>query len=181
MAETSSSTSNNGSVPILKLAPDHLFTILLLLPIDSILSFSMSCKRFRSLACSDSLWESICRRDWEQKSVDALKSVYHHHERQLLPWMSLYEKVYKLDSVYCHKLSDPDGEFMVPSPRASHSLNFVSDCLVLFGGGCEGGQFFFSPFIDLINLCLALLFLLVCFLIHCFFQDQYFIYWFQGN
>ncbi|XP_021889002.1 F-box/kelch-repeat protein At1g51550 isoform X2 [Carica papaya] len=140
MAETSSSTSNNGSVPILKLAPDHLFTILLLLPIDSILSFSMSCKRFRSLACSDSLWESICRRDWEQKSVDALKSVYHHHERQLLPWMSLYEKVYKLDSVYCHKLSDPDGEFMVPSPRASHSLNFVSDCLVLFGGGCEGGR-----------------------------------------
>lgn len=29
---------------------------------------------------------------------------------------------------------------MVPSPRASHSLNFVSGCLLLFGGGCEGGR-----------------------------------------
>lgn len=41
-----------------------------------------------------------------------------------------------MDSVRCHRLSDLD----FPSARASHSLNFVSDCLVLFGGGSEGGR-----------------------------------------
>lgn len=29
---------------------------------------------------------------------------------------------------------------VLPKPRASLSLNFVSDCLVLFGGGSEGGR-----------------------------------------
>lgn len=134
MAETSTSY-NNGS-PILNLAQDHLFTILLLLPTDSILSFAMTCKRFRSLTSSDTLWESICRRDWGPTAADALKSSSHH---QLLTWMGLYKQVSQLDHVCCHKLSDPGGELVFPSPRASHSLNFVSDCLVLFGGGCEGG------------------------------------------
>lgn len=72
--------------------------------------------------------------------MDALKSSTSY---QQLPWMRLYKEVSLLDSVSCHKLSDPDGELVFPSPRASHSLNFVSDCLVLFGGGCEGGQSIF--------------------------------------
>ncbi|KAG9143880.1 hypothetical protein Leryth_016086 [Lithospermum erythrorhizon] len=46
-----------------------------------------------------------------------------------------------MDTVYCHRiLSELDGDEVFPSPRASHSLNFVSGCLVLFGGGCEGGR-----------------------------------------
>ena len=53
--------------------------------------------------------------------------------------MRLYKQVRQLDSVSCHRLSDPDVGMVLPKARASHSLNFVSDCLVLFGGGCEGG------------------------------------------
>ena len=44
-----------------------------------------------------------------------------------------------MDSVCCHKLSYPHGDLDFPKARASHSLNFVSDCLILFGGGCDGG------------------------------------------
>ncbi|XP_057504981.1 F-box/kelch-repeat protein At1g51550-like [Actinidia eriantha] len=139
MAETSSCIHGSWS-PITNISQDHLFSILLLLPIDSILSFSITCKRFKSIATSDNLWESICRRDWGQTSVEAIKSAAdsrcHHH----LPWIKLYSQVYQLDSVLCHSLSDPDGDEGFPVPRASHSLNFVSGCLVLFGGGCEGGR-----------------------------------------
>lgn len=52
--------------------------------------------------------------------------------------MRLYKEVSLLDSLSCHRLSSKDGIF--PRPRASLSLNFVSGCLVLFGGGCEGGR-----------------------------------------
>lgn len=141
MEETSTSsrtTTDKGSL-ITHMGQDHLFSILLLLPIDSIISFFMTCKRFRSLANSDTLWESICRRDWGHSSMDALKSSIEHHHRQV-PWTKLYKQVSQLDSVSCHRLSDPNDNKVVPSPRASHSLNFVSDCLVLFGGGCEGGR-----------------------------------------
>ncbi|XP_062110871.1 F-box/kelch-repeat protein At1g51550 [Humulus lupulus] len=127
----------NGS-PITKIAQDHLFTILLLLPIDSVVAFAMTCKRFRVLATSDALWESICRRDWGPSSVDALKSSNHYQNQ--MPWMRLYKQVSQLDSVSCYKLSDTDAKMEFPDPRASHSLNFVSDCLVLFGGGYEGGR-----------------------------------------
>ncbi|XP_041026086.1 F-box/kelch-repeat protein At1g51550 [Juglans microcarpa x Juglans regia] len=132
--------SNSNGSPITNIAQDHIITILLLLPIDSILSFAMTCKRFRALVFSDSLWESICRRDWGPKSVDALKSSNLHSQQQQLPWMRLYKQVSRLESVSCINLTYTDGELVLPRPRASHSLNFVSDCLVLFGGGCEGGR-----------------------------------------
>ncbi|EEF43552.1 F-box/kelch-repeat protein At1g51550 [Ricinus communis] len=132
-SSSSSSSPSPSSCPMINIAQDHLFTILLLLPIDSILSFGMTCKRFTSLTSSDALWESICKRDWGPTSVDALKN-------QHFPWMRLYKQVSLLDTISCHKLSDPDTDSLLPSPRASHSLNFISDCLVLFGGGCEGGR-----------------------------------------
>ncbi|KAF9676452.1 hypothetical protein SADUNF_Sadunf08G0003500 [Salix dunnii] len=146
MAKTSTGTPRSSNVgsssasPIVKLAEDHLFTIMLLLPVDSLISFAMTCKRFRSLTTSDTLWESICRREWGSTSVDAFKSSINTSKNQQLPWMRLYKQVSQLDSFSCHKLPDPDSELMLPTPRASHSLNFVSDCLVLFGGGCEGGR-----------------------------------------
>ncbi|GAY62966.1 hypothetical protein CUMW_221820 [Citrus unshiu] len=145
MAESSSSTSNinNGSTsPIANLAQDHLFSILLRLPVDSILSFAMTCKRFRSLASSDTLWESICRRDWGHKQVDAFKYSCSQYQMMMMtvPWMRLYRQVTQLESVSCRNISDADGDLVLPNPRASHSLNFVSNCLVLFGGGCEGGR-----------------------------------------
>ncbi|XP_031281306.1 F-box/kelch-repeat protein At1g51550 [Pistacia vera] len=135
MAETSTTTNNKNGSPLVNLAQDHLFSILLRLPIESILSFAMSCKRFRSLTSSDFLWESLCKRDWGESSVNAFKS-----SCPIVPWMWLYKQGSHLECVSCHKLSDPDVDLALPNPRASHSLNFVSNCLVLFGGGCEGGR-----------------------------------------
>ncbi|MBA0700879.1 hypothetical protein Goari_027477 [Gossypium aridum] len=142
MAETSTTTSFiSGSSPIASLATDHIFTILLFLPMDSILYFAMTCKKFRYLATSDILWESVCRRDWGNTAVDALKSSFHDDEqRRLIPWITLYKQVSRVDSVCCYKLAEPDPDLIFPVPRASHSLNFVSGCLVLFGGGYEGGR-----------------------------------------
>ena len=144
MVENNLILSHGGS-PILNLSQDHLFTILLLLTIDAIMSLSLTCKRLRAIiTCSDSLWESLCTRDWGSSFVDALKC---HSE---FPWIRLYKQVYVMDCVYCYKLCDPNSclelELDFPSPRASHSLNFVSDCLVLFGGGREGGLFSFLCF-----------------------------------
>ncbi|KAG6425746.1 hypothetical protein SASPL_109950 [Salvia splendens] len=130
MAESS---NNESSSAVTRIPLDHLFSILLLLPIESILSFSMTCKKLRSLADSDSLWESVCRRDWGNGPVEALKA------SNGLPWTKLYQQVYELDSVFCHRLLAEGGEGG-PTPRASHSLNWVSGCLVLFGGGCSGGR-----------------------------------------
>nr|GLL17875.1 F-box/kelch-repeat protein At1g51550 [Ipomoea trifida] len=133
------SPSVNRSSPISNIAKDHLFSILLLLPIDSILSFAMTCRRFKSLSCSDSLWESICRRDWGQSSVDSLKPFL--ETKQGISWKNIYHQIHQLDSLCCSRiLSNPQTEELLPRPRASHSLNFVSNCLVLFGGGCEGGR-----------------------------------------
>nr|QNT17591.1 Kelch repeat F-box 27 protein [Salvia miltiorrhiza] len=131
MAESSSNGSSSS--PVTRIPLDHLFSILLLLPIESILSFSMTCRKLRSLADSDSLWESVCRRDWGSAPVEALKP------SNGLPWKKLYQQVYELDSVLCHRLLAEGGEG-APTPRASHSLNLVSGCLVLFGGGCTGGR-----------------------------------------
>lgn len=133
---------SGSSITISNIAQDHLFTILLFLPVDAILSLSMTCRRLRTLTCSDTVWESVCRRDWGSRCVDALKSSIKNHPQY--PWMGLYKQVSLLDSVYCHRLCDPLSQLDFPTPRASHSLNFVSDCLVLFGGGCEGGLFLFS-------------------------------------
>lgn len=148
------SSSCNGSSPITTIAQDHVFSILLLLPLDSIFCFAMTCKKFRSLTYSDSLWESLCRRDWGNSSIDALRSLAADGKQQQFPWKKLYQQIYQLDSVYCRKLlTHPQGgeELLLPRPRASHSLNFVSGCLVLFGGGCEGGQLVFHIISTLID------------------------------
>lgn len=148
MATSSSCSSpyTNGSSPITTIAQDHLFSILLLLPLDSIFCFALTCKKFRSLTYSDSLWESLCRRDWGNSTIDALRSFAVDDKQQQFPWKKLYQQIYQLDSVYCRRLlTHPLGgeELILPRPRASHSLNFVSGSLVLFGGGCEGGQSLF--------------------------------------
>ncbi|XP_038983994.1 F-box/kelch-repeat protein At1g51550 [Phoenix dactylifera] len=135
---SSSSPPSYYSPSITHLDYDRLFSILHLLPPESILSFSMTCRRLRSLASSDSLWESICRRDWGSSVVDALLASFSARERRELSWKRLYRQVSQLGSLSCRRLSCNDGIF--PKPRASHSLNFVSDWLVLFGGGCEGGR-----------------------------------------
>ncbi|KAL2932854.1 hypothetical protein RDABS01_015973 [Bienertia sinuspersici] len=134
--------SSNNETPICNLVQDHLLSILLLLPINSIISFALTCKKFNSIASSESLWESICTREWGPTCVDALKSTYlaSNYGGNQLPWMKLYQQVAQLSSVSCLKLTSPVADDLIPCPRASHSLNYVSNCLVLFGGGCEGGR-----------------------------------------
>ncbi|OUZ99206.1 hypothetical protein BVC80_8967g10 [Macleaya cordata] len=101
----------------------------------------MVCRRFKSLASSETLWESICRRDWGNSSVDALlASPSEEMKKQNLSWKKLYQQVSQMGSVNCIRLSGFVDSLTFPRPRASHSLNFVSDCLVLFGGGCDGGR-----------------------------------------
>lgn len=134
MAETTTNSSSRSSISYL--AHDHIFSILQLLPIDSILSFGMTCKRLNAIASCDALWEIICRRDWGNSSVeDFLAST-----DKKFSWKTVYQQVFYLGSVSCFRLSSQDGIF--PRPRASHSLNFISECLVLFGGGYEDGQLF---------------------------------------
>lgn len=155
-AATSSSPSRNPSSfryssNIIQMNHEQIISILQLLPIDSVLSFSMTCRKFRSLASSDSLWEAICRREWGNGPVDSLLASL---ETRGLSWKSLYQQVAQLSSLSCTRLCSKDGIF--PMPRASHTLNFVSDCLVLHGGGCDGGA---VPFLRY-----TIFFLLICLL-----------------
>ncbi|KAJ4867215.1 F-box/kelch-repeat protein [Raphanus sativus] len=131
MTEIASTSSGRGHhqsppAPIMNLADDHLFTVLLLLPVDSILSFSATCKRFRNLACSDSLG-SPCGGESGASSAESVKS------SSSSTWMNLKPRRDDDDDVSSSSL-------LLPLPRASHSLNFVTDYLVLFGGGREGGR-----------------------------------------
>lgn len=70
--------------------------------------------------------------------MDGLLSSLSLQERRRISWKRLYKEISQLGSLSCTKLMSKDGIF--PRPRASHSLNFVSDYLVLFGGGCERGR-----------------------------------------
>ncbi|MQL70249.1 hypothetical protein Taro_002567, partial [Colocasia esculenta] len=131
---SSSSSSSHDRSDITQMNHEQIISILQLLPIESVLSFSMTCRKLRSLASSDSLWEAICRREWGKGPVDALLASL---ERRGLSWKRLYQQVVQLSSLSCTRLYSKDGIF--PMPRASHTLNFVSDCLVLQGGGCDSG------------------------------------------
>lgn len=143
MSMASPSSSQTLAPTLDHLGHDHLTSILLLLPRDAILSFALTCKKFKSLAFSDvPLWEMICRRDWGSETVDSFLATLTDAERRELSYRKLYERVSVLKSLSCRRLVCQGGAF--PNPRASHSLNLVSDWLVLFGGGCEGGRYRFS-------------------------------------
>lgn len=149
MADDAASTSTITSrinTSITDISHDHLFSILLLLPLESILSFAMTCKKTTRLTQSHTLWKSICTRDWGHSTVDAL--VNSSSSPLSIDWKRLYQRLRNLDRVACYTLTDSETS---PGPRASHSLNFFSGCLVLFGGGSEGGQLlFFLPVFPII-------------------------------
>ncbi|KAJ1698017.1 hypothetical protein LUZ63_006529 [Rhynchospora breviuscula] len=134
----SPSSSQTLTLSLDHLDHDHMTSILLLLPFDSIISFALTCKKFKSLAFSESLWELLCRRDWGSGTIDSLLATLSENERREFSYRKLYEKVSMLGSLSCRRLICKGDAF--PKPRASHSLNLVSDWLVLFGGGCEGGR-----------------------------------------
>lgn len=167
-SSSSPSTSFSSSLPsysyssIIQMDREHLISILLLLPVESIMSFSMTCRRLRFMASSDSLWKEICRRDWGGGVVDAFVTSVSSDDRREISWKRLYHRVSQAGFLSCRRLLVKDG--ISPRPRASHSLNFVSDCLVLFGGGCEGGQCWILSiaFSGLFLLCLCFFCLFSC-------------------
>ncbi|XP_057849844.1 F-box/kelch-repeat protein At1g51550-like isoform X2 [Cryptomeria japonica] len=118
---------------IASLGEDQVLGILQYLPLKSILTFGMTCRRFRQLTESEGLWAWICRREWGNMAVEAWLSV----GDQKLGWKALYRQMRAPASVFARQLTQLDA---IPSPRASHSLNFISGTLVLFGGGCQGGM-----------------------------------------
>lgn len=145
--EASASTSTtitpwgwgNGRIISEILPEEQLLLILMVLPIQSILCLGMTCTRLRSLCDSDTLWESLCIRDWGVAAI--VSSNY----------KNLYQRLLQLHSVSFRTLllSDPPDSDAVadayPPPRASHTLNFLSptsgsSLLLLFGGGSEGGR-----------------------------------------
>ncbi|KAD4889446.1 hypothetical protein R6Q59_037197 [Mikania micrantha] len=141
MAASGTSTDringDDASSLITDISHDHLFSILLLLPLESILSFAMTCKKTITLTRSHTLWKSLCARDWGHSTVDTIITASSpSSSSSSLDWNRLYQRLRNLDRVSCFELTDTFG----PSPRASHSLNFFSGCLLLFGGGCEGGR-----------------------------------------
>ncbi|KAH9305247.1 hypothetical protein KI387_009651, partial [Taxus chinensis] len=120
------------------LGEDQVLGILQYLPVKSVVAFGMTCRRFCLLTESEGLWAWICRREWGSRAVEAwLSSV----GDQKLGWKALYLQMRALSSVFSRRLTQGEA---IPSARASHSLNFISDTLVLFGGGCQGGFWFDS-------------------------------------
>jgi len=139
---TSSSSSPPPPPPIAQLGYDQVLSILRLLPPEAVLSFAATCRAFRAWASSDALWEALCRRDWGTRATAALAE--RRRDRHggggglLAPWRRVYAEVARLGALSARRVPFRGAS---PRPRASHSLNLVAGWLVLFGGGCEGGNF----------------------------------------
>jgi F-box-like len=100
---------------------DHITSVLLLLPFDSILSFAQTCKKFKSLALSESLWKLVCRRDWGNGMIDSFLETLLERERRELSFRKLYEKVSMVGSLSSTRLVCKSGA--LPMPRALiHSI-----------------------------------------------------------
>jgi hypothetical protein len=68
----SKSSLENGAAGCLihALGHDHLVLILERLSIRSVLSFALTCKQGRELACCDAVWGSLCRREWGPQTME---------------------------------------------------------------------------------------------------------------
>jgi hypothetical protein len=124
------------AAPVAHLGYDQVLSILRLLPAEAVVSFAATCRAFRDWASTDVLWEALCRRDWGARAA-AAAAVALAERRCRLPWRRLYAEVARLDALSARRLR---VKGLSPRPRASHSLNLVAGWLVVFGGGCEGGN-----------------------------------------
>ena len=124
------------AAPLAHLGYDQVLSILRLLPAEAVLSFAATCRAFRDWASTDVLWEALCRRDWGARAADAAAAVL-AERRCGLPWRRLYAQVTRLGALCARRLR---VKGLSPRPRASHSFNLVAGWLVVFGGGCEGGN-----------------------------------------
>lgn len=138
--EAGASSSSSSPPPIAQLGYDQVLSILRLLPPEAVLSFAATCRAFRAWASSDALWEALCRRDWGARAAAALADRRRDRDRSggQAPWRRVYAEVSRLGALSARRVPVRGAS---PRPRASHSLNLVAGWLVLFGGGCEGGNY----------------------------------------
>lgn len=121
-----------AAAPVEHLGYDQVLSILRRLPAEAVLSFAATCRAFRAWASSDVLWEALFRRDCGGRAAAALAE-----RRRDRPWRRVYADVARLGALSARRLR---VKGVSPRPRASHSLNLVAGWLVVFGGGCEGGN-----------------------------------------
>ncbi|CAM6084445.1 unnamed protein product [Calypogeia fissa] len=115
------------------LGSDQLLAILQHLPMQALISFGMTCKRYREMADTDALWALICKREWGSRAVAAWPSAGRHK----MSWKRLYRQMLLLNAAAWHRVQHGGN---VPAPRASHSMNVVNGIITVFGGGCDGGR-----------------------------------------
>lgn len=125
---------DNSSCSICCLGADQILGILQKLPVLSILAFGMTCRCFRVLADSDTLWAHVCRQEWGNRAVDAWLDFGRNAK---ISWKGLHRQMLSLSSVTWRRLHQ--GEF-APSARASHSMVSFSEKVTIFGGGYDGGR-----------------------------------------
>eukprot|EP00249_Psilotum_nudum_P019373 c27220_g1_i2 orf=373-1737(-) len=123
--------ARSQTTSIFSLGADQLFVILQYLPVPSLLAFGMTCCRFRDLVDSDVLWAFVCEREWGSSALESWSSC----SARKTSWKRLYRRMLAPRSVSCRRLHQGD---VVPAARASHSMNFVSHKIAIFGGGCDG-------------------------------------------
>lgn len=115
------------------LSLDQLVAILQFLPVQSLIAFGLTCKRFREIADSDNLWAYICVREWGRRAVQT----WPNHGKERGGWKMVYRQMLMLKAGSWRKVEQGD---VGPAPRASHSLYTVADNLSVYGGGCQGGR-----------------------------------------
>lgn len=125
--------SSSSQCGIYSLSLDQIVTILQFLPVQSIIAFGLTCKRFGDIAEGNDLWAFICTREWGSRAVQTWPMLGKDKNR----WKRVYRQMLMPKAGSWRKVDQGD---VVPAPRASHSLNTVAGKVTVFGGGCQGGR-----------------------------------------
>jgi hypothetical protein len=115
------------------LGSDQVLAILYYLPVQAVISFGLTCHRFRQLAETDALWAYICTREWGSMAVQAWPAV----GKERGGWKRVYRQMLFLKAVSWHRFHQED---LWPTQRASHSMVAVAGKVAVYGGGCAGGR-----------------------------------------
>lgn len=124
---------NSAECSLAFLGLDQILVILQFLPVQSLIAFGLTCKRFKEIAEGDSLWAFICVREWGSRAVHS----WPKHGKERGGWKWVYRQMLMLKAGSWRKVEQGG---VSPAPRASHSLCTVAGNLIVFGGGCQGGR-----------------------------------------
>lgn len=123
--------SSSAQCGLSSLSLDQIVTILQFLPVQSIIAFSLTCKRFWEIAEGDELWAFICVREWGSRAVQAWPMLGKDNKKR---WKRVYRQMLMLKAGSWRKVDQGD---VVPAPRASHSLNTLAGKLPVFFFFCQ--------------------------------------------